>query len=102
MPIVSLDFFTLRAPRCHLFSHHHRNMTPPLARKNSMRLLNFLLMFGHLVDLDHVYLLGVSLSSILPQLPLLEQDRPRKYPFGSTCTTAGKNLENKRKIPTKT
>jgi hypothetical protein len=28
VPIVSLDVFTSREPRCCLWSHHHKNMTP--------------------------------------------------------------------------
>lgn len=50
VPIVSLDICTSRAPQCCLCSHHHNNMSPPLARKNSMCLVNSLLIFS-LVDL---------------------------------------------------
>ena len=51
-----------------------------------MRLLNFLLIFRHLVDLALIDLLDVSLSSSLLKLPSLEEDRSEKYLFGSTYT----------------
>ena len=53
-----------------------------------MRLSNFLLIFWHLVDLARVDLLDVSLSSSLPKIPSLEEDRSDKYLFGSTYTVA--------------
>ena len=66
-----------------------------------MRLSNFLLIFRHLVGLARVDLLDVSLSSRLPKLPSLEEDRFDKYLFGSTCTVAKKNWHKHSKIPTK-
>jgi hypothetical protein len=46
-----------------------------------MRLWNFLLIFSPLVDLCLLDVLDVSFSSILPELPSLNEDGSDKYLF---------------------
>jgi hypothetical protein len=57
---------------------------PSFTRKKSMCLWNFLLIFSPLVDLCLLDVLDVSFSSILPELPSLNEDRSDKYLFSCT------------------
>ena len=93
---LTTHFFTrcfyLKIPSMYSIVSSSKEHDPFPLRKNSMCLLNFLLIFLHLVDLSLVYLLDVSLSSSLPKIPSLEEDRCEKYLFGSTYTMAGKQF----------
>ena len=68
-------------------------MTALQREKNPMRLWNFLLVFLHLVDINILDLLNVSLSSSFTELPSLEEEKYDKYMFGYSCTMGNINQD---------